>query len=200
MEKHTKYPLSFYKLEQSVLSCQHCVAHLPLPPKPILQMSPKAKLLVVGQAPGIRAHNAGRPFDDPSGDRLRDWLGVSKDTFYNPDLIALVPMGFCYPGTGKSGDLPPRPECAEKWRKDILSQLTDIKLTLVLGAYAQEYHIGGRKQSVTKHVENWQRLLAENKLALPHPSPRNNRWLKEHPWFEADVLPVLRLRVFSLLS
>ncbi|SBS32991.1 Uracil DNA glycosylase superfamily protein [Marinomonas spartinae] len=191
---------SFIELESSIRGCQHCAACLPLPPKPILQIHPDAKILIAGQAPGQKAHEAGRPFDDPSGDRLRQWLGVSKDVFYDAKQIALVPMGFCFPGTGKSGDLPPRKECAELWRAPLLAELKCIELVIVLGSYAQAYHLGVEgKASVTEQVKHWKDYLAQGKLPLPHPSPRNNRWLKQNPWFEEEVLPALKMIVERII-
>jgi len=200
---------TFVELKRAILSCQHCADVLPYPPKPILQIHPNAKLLVAGQAPGQKAHDAGRPFDDLSGDRLRDWLGISKEDFYDEQQVAILPMGFCFPGnsfhksgpsTGKkSGDLPPRPECEVKWRETILNQLSNIELTIVLGAYAQKYHLG-RSGNVTEQVKAWSFWLEQGLLVLPHPSPRNNRWLKHNPWFAAKVLPELKMRVNALLQ
>jgi len=191
---------SFIELKTAILGCQHCAACLPLPPKPILQIHPDAKILIAGQAPGQKAHEAGRPFDDPSGDRLRQWLGVSKDVFYDAKQIALVPMVFCFPGTVKSGDLPPRKECADLWRAPLLAELKGVELVIVLGSYAQAYHLGVKgKASVTEQVKHWKEYLAQGKLPLPHPSPRNNRWLKQNPWFEEEVLPALKMSVARII-
>lgn len=197
----------FIELKQDILDCLHCADILPYTPKPILQIHPNAKLLIAGQAPGQKTHDIGRPFDDLSGDRLRDWLGLSVDEFYDELQVAIVPMGFCFPGNNfhkngasagkKSGDLPPRPECASKWREAVLNQLPNIELTIVLGAYAQAYHLG-ESGNVTEQVRQWRYWLEHGKIVLPHPSPRNNRWLKQNPWFEADVLPELKLRVNCL--
>jgi uracil-DNA glycosylase len=162
-------------------------------------MSDSARVLIVGQAPGRRVHESGIPFDDPSGVRLREWMGVDPDTFYDPAAVAIVPMGFCYPGTGKSGDLPPRPECAPAWRERVLSHLGAVGLTLVLGQYAQAYHLGGPRQSVTEAVRSW-RDHWPTVLPLPHPSPRNVGWFKRNPWFSEEVVPVLRERVGALLA
>lgn len=187
-------------LYDEVTACTHCASALPLPPRPILQIHPDAKVLVAGQAPGVRAHNKGKPFADPSGDRLRRWLGVSDEEFYDPSLIAIVPMGFCYPGKGKSGDLPPRTECAELWREKILGQLKKLSLTLVIGQYAQHWHLPEREDtSVTGTVGRWQEYWPEV-LPLPHPSPRNIAWFKKHPWFEAEVIPQLQRRVRALIE
>ncbi|GAM70428.1 hypothetical protein JCM19236_566 [Vibrio sp. JCM 19236] len=139
-------------------------------------------------------HDTGIPFNDPSGDRLREWMGVSKEMFYDEKQIALLPMGFCFPGTGKSGDLPPRPECAQRWREQLLAQLPNIELTLVLGKYAQSYHFGKSKRSLTELVVGWQDYWP-NKVPLPHPSPRNNIWLKRNPWFEKELIPQLQARL-----
>lgn len=183
----------------SVQNCTFC-ADLPLGPKPILQADPSARILIAGQAPGRITHHKGIPFDDPSGVRLRDWMGVSPDTFYDASQIAILPMGFCFPGTGKSGDLPPRPECAQKWRSALLACLPNVELALIIGQYAMAWHINdGQKMKLTDRVAAWERYFPET-LPLPHPSPRNNLWLKRNPWFEADVLPALKDRVQALLS
>jgi len=183
-----------------VRGCVACAANLPCPPKPILQLDPRARILIAGQAPGRKAHDKGMPFDDPSGDRLRDWMGIDRDLFYDPTALAIVPMGLCFPGTGPSGDLPPRPECAPLWRARLLAQLPEIELTLILGQYAQAWHFAAQPQrSVTEAVSGWRNHWPAM-LALPHPSPRNNRWLKTNPWFLAEVVPALRLRVAELLG
>ncbi len=185
------------RLLNDVRACTAC-ADLPLGPRPIVQLDRRARILIAGQAPGVRAHNAGIPFDDPSGDRLRGWMGIDRETFYDPSRIAILPMGFCYPGTGKSGDFPPRPECADLWRTRLLAQLPNLDLTLVIGQYALNWHLPeSRGLSVTDAVRSW-RSHMPGMLPLPHPSPRNNRWLKTNPWFEADVLPALRERVATL--
>ncbi len=185
-------------LLKQVRGCTLCAAHLPLGPRPVLQMHAHARILLVGQAPGRKVHESGIPFDDASGERLRAWLGVSCDVFYDAQKIALLPMGFCFPGTGKSGDLPPRPECASTWRAPLMAHLKNVQLTLVMGRYAQAYHLPGAG-SLTEAAQDW-RLHWPHTLVLPHPSPRNNLWLKRNPWFEADVLPALRLRVAQVLQ
>ena len=168
-------------------------------PRPIFQFSETSKVLIVGQAPGRITHHKGIPFDDPSGDRLRDWLGVNRGTFYDAKKLAIVPMGFCFPGTGKGGDLPPRDECAPAWRACILETLEQIELTLIIGRYAIDWHFPQySKSTVTEAVESWRSHWPE-RLILPHPSPRNNRWLKQNPWFEQDVLPALRTRISHLI-
>ena len=189
----------FHALVHEIRACTQCSAHLPLGPRPIIQVSRLAKVLIVGQAPGARVHETGIPFDDASGSRLRDWMGIEKNVFYDESKIALVPMGFCFPGTGKSGDLPPRPECARTWRKKLLDELSQISLTLVIGQYAQSWHLGqSPRQSLTDTVKAWNELVP-GVIPLPHPSPRNNMWLKKNPWFEQDVLPELKAAVKSAL-
>ncbi|MBO6919673.1 MAG: uracil-DNA glycosylase family protein [Rhizobiaceae bacterium] len=185
-------------LLSQVRSCELCDG-LPLGPRPILQVGASAKILIAGQAPGCITHHKGIPFDNPSGNRLRDWLGISREEFYDPSTIALVPMGFCFPGTGKGGDLPPRKECADTWRIPVLEQLQQIELTLVIGQYAIDWHIADdQKMTLTDRVANWKNYMPDM-LPLPHPSPRNNRWLKRNPWFEEDVLPALKTRVGELI-
>jgi uracil-DNA glycosylase len=183
-----------------VRACTLCNAHLPLPAKPIVQLHANAQILIAGQAPGIKAHNSGIPFDDASGKRLRGWMGIDEKTFYNPENIAILPMGFCYPGSGKSGDLPPRPECALHWRIRLLEQLSNIQLTLLIGQYAHRWHLANnRKENLTETVKAWQEYWP-NTLPLPHPSPRNNRWIKNNPWFANDVLPILKLEINRIIS
>jgi uracil-DNA glycosylase len=177
-----------------IRGCEVCAAHLPLGPRPVLQVHEDARVLIVGQAPGRRVHASGVPFQDPSGVRLREWMGVDEKIFYDPRHVAILPMGFCFPGSGRSGDLPPRPECAPTWREAVLAEMTNVRLTLVLGRYAQAYHLGGKPRSVTEAVGSW-RDHWPDKLPLPHPSPRNQAWFKKNPWFEDDVLPVLRQRI-----
>ena len=188
------------KLVKEIRSCSLCAAHLPLGPRPIIQVSSFAKILVVGQAPGSRVHQTGIPFNDPSGDRLREWMGIDKEAFYDEQKIALVPMGFCFPGTGKSGDLPPRPECADTWRIKLLEQLPKIRLTIIVGQYAQAWHLKtGNKANLTETVMAWKDYWPEA-IPLPHPSPRNNIWLKRNPWFEEQILPSLKRRVKAVLK
>ncbi len=189
---------SLADLLSEVRACRICETHLPLGPRPVVQMDQQARILIVGQAPGRKVHDSGVPFNDPSGNRLRDWLGVTRDVFYDPKQFALVPMGFCFPGSGRSGDLPPRPECAPAWREQLLGHLARVELTLVLGQYAQAYHFGKSKQSLTELVKSW-RTYWPHMVPLPHPSPRNNLWLRRNPWFEEDVLPSLRKRVAELI-
>ena len=185
-------------LLKDVRSCTICASELPLGPRPVLQMHPKAKILIAGQAPGRKVHDSGVPFDDVSGKRLREWLGITRDVFYDPEKVAILPMGFCFPGSGKSGDLAPRSECAPAWREQLLSQLSQLELTIVLGSYAQRYHCGDASSSVTDLVKSW-RTYWPNIIPLPHPSPRNNIWLRKNPWFEVELLPLLRQRVSESL-
>jgi len=180
-----------------VRACSLCAGALAHSPRPVAQVDGRARILIAGQAPGRRVHESGVPFDDPSGDRLRDWLGLDRDAFYDPRLVAIVPMGFCYPGTGRSGDLPPRAECAPAWRAELLAHLSAVQLTLVIGQYAQRWHLGVDAGSVTEVVAGW-RLRWPAVLPMPHPSPRNRAWLAANPWFEADVVPLLRQRVRAI--
>ena len=190
---------SFTALLSEVRACTRCAAHLPHGVRPVLQVHPKARILIAGQAPGRKVHESGVPFDDASGDRLREWMGVTRDVFYDPAQIAILPMGFCYPGTGKSGDLPPRPECAPAWRAPLLGHMGQLGVTLVVGQYALAYHLKGEKASLTEAVRDW-RSCAPGMIPLPHPSPRNNIWLSRNPWFEKELLPVLRRRVAKALT
>ncbi|BFI97204.1 MAG: uracil-DNA glycosylase family protein [Rhodanobacter sp.] len=179
-----------------VRACRLCAAHLPLGPRPVLQASPHSRLLIVSQAPGRKVHDTGIPFNDASGDRLREWLGVDRNVFYDATKIAIVPMGFCFPGTGKGGDLPPRPECAPHWHPRLLPQLGQVRLTLAIGQYAQAGLLGERRgRTLTDTVRAWREHLVRGVLPLPHPSPRNQLWLKRNPWFEAELLPELRKHV-----
>ena len=189
--------LEFESLLAKVRACRAC--DLPHEPRPVVRASPTARLLIAGQAPGTRVHESGIPFDDRSGDRLRDWMGVDRETFYDTARIAIVPMGFCFPGQdAKGGDLPPRRECAPLWRARIMAALPNVELTLVIGQYAQAWHLGkAARPTLTDTVRNWQVYLPRA-LPLPHPSWRNTAWLKRNPWFEAEILPVLRHEVRRL--
>ena len=163
----------------------------------MFQAHPSARILIVGQAPGTAVHKTGIPFNDPSGDRLRDWLGMDRETFYDEKQLAIIPMGFCYPGKGKGGDLPPRPECAETWRETLLAQLPNVALTVVMGRYALDWHLQPKRGvALTELVRSSQ---SENVVVLPHPSPRNIRWFRNNPWLEDEVIPQLRKKVASLL-
>lgn len=181
-----------------VRACRACEKVLPLGPRPVLRASPTARLLIVGQAPGTKVHATGIPWNDPSGDRLRQWLGVSREIFYDEALIAIIPMGFCYPGRGKGGDLPPRPECAELWLERLLALLPEIRLTLLIGQYAQAHYLmDRRRETLSGTVKAWRDYQPEY-LPLPHPSPRNRRWLRDRPWFEQEVVPELKRRIREL--
>ena len=182
----------------AVRGCRACEAHLPLGPRPVLAAGATARILVVGQAPGLRVHQTGVPWDDPSGDRLRAWMGVEKDAFYDESRIAIIPMGYCYPGRGNGGDMPPRRECAELWLDLLLARLPRVELTLLIGQYAQRHFLRGRrKASLAQTTRTWQEY-APQYIPLPHPSPRNQPWFKRNPWFERELLPVLRARVNAL--
>jgi uracil-DNA glycosylase len=184
-------------LEQA-RACTLCADALPLGPRPVLSAGASARILVVGQAPGTRVHETGIPWNDRSGERLRAWLGVDRDTFYDPDRFAILPMGLCYPGRGRSGDLPPRPECAPRWHPPVLAALPRIRLRLLIGHYAQRHYLEDARGTLSDRVAAWRALLPGTFL-LPHPSPRNQRWLRDRPWFEAEVVPALRSRVQEAL-
>lgn len=189
----------FNKTLDEVKACDYCKKHLPHGVRPVVQIDPNASILIAGQAPGSKVHATGIPFDDPSGDRLRSWMGVDKTIFYDATKIAILPMGFCYPGTGKSGDLPPRKECAPLWRDKLLGLMPNIQLTLVIGQYAIRWHLPDeKKQTLTNTVKLWKDHWPA-KLPLPHPSPRNNIWLKKNPWFETQIIPSLQDRVKNLV-
>ena len=199
MSKQDSPRIPFADLLESVNECRLCESFLPLGPRPVVQLNPRAVILIAGQAPGICVHKSGVPFDDPSGDRLRDWLGLSKDVFYDSARVAILPMGFCYPGTGKSGDLPPRPECEQAWRNQLLAHLPNVRLTLVVGQYAQRWHLANTGVTLTETVRAW-RDYAPDVFPLPHPSPRNNVWLKKNPWFAQSLLPALDRAVNAALG
>lgn len=186
-------------IASNATQCTLCKDHLIDGIRPVFQVSHTAKILIAGQAPGSKVHLSGIPFDDKSGERLRQWMGIDKGTFYNSDKIAILPMGFCYPGKGKSGDLPPRIECAPQWRQQFLDHMPNIQLTLVIGSYAQQWHMKDRLQkNLTETVRQWE-MYWPTLLPLPHPSPRNNIWLKRNAWFERDVVPQMRERIGALL-
>lgn len=179
--------------------CRVCAESLPHGPRPVFQAGKGARLLIIGQAPGAKVHASGVPWEDASGDRLREWLQIDKSRFYDPEFTALLPMGFCYPGKGRSGDLPPRPECAPLWMERFRSSLPNIELTLAIGRYAQEYLLGDRIQAnLTETVRSFRDYAADAIVPLPHPSPRNNIWIRRNPFFEAEVLPALRERAAAL--
>ncbi|WP_085299762.1 uracil-DNA glycosylase family protein [Cognaticolwellia mytili] len=194
----------FIQLLNDIRQCTLCQEFLPLGINPVLQISPTAKIIIAGQAPGIKVHQSGVPFDDKSGERLRQWLDIDKATFYDKNIFAILPMAFCYPGKGKSGDLPPRSECAEKWRVRLLQQLPDIELIITIGTYAQNWHLPDKKEkTLTETVKNWQYFYNETTptiIPIPHPSPRNNIWLKKNTWFEQDVVPTLQAHVHKIIN
>jgi uracil-DNA glycosylase family 4 len=193
-------PAATALLLEQVRTCTLCGPHLPLGARPVLQVHPAARILVVGQAPGTKVHASGIPFNDASGTRLLDWMGIRREVFDDPTQVAIVPMGFCYPGAGKSGDLPPRPECAPRWRQQVLAHMPGIRLTLLIGQYAQAWHLPKSiESSVTRIVQRWAEL-GPMVMPLPHPSPRNNIWLKRNPWFAHEVLPELKRRVARALA
>lgn len=181
---------------EEIRACTRCQG-LPLGPRPILQAGLRSRILIVGQAPGRLTHAKGLPFDDVSGNRLREWMGVDRETFYDPEKVSCLPMGFCYPGKGKGGDLPPRPECAPAWRRPLLATLAHIRLTLVLGQFAHGWHFEERDRNLTARVRAWDGHSPV--VPLPHPSPRNGIWIKANPWFESDVLPKLKDSVHAAL-
>lgn len=188
------------KLISEIRACTACKEFLPFPPKPVFSFSRNSKIILIGQAPGIRVQESGIPWSDASGERLREWLSVSSDEFYEPQNFAIVPMGFCYPGKGANGDLPPRPECAELWMQLILATLKQKKLTILIGQYSQKYFLQEACQrTLTETVKNWKEYLPKY-LVLPHPSPRNNIWLKKNPWFEKEVVPALRKKIRQYLK
>ncbi len=189
----------FQNLIKQVKSCKICKNSLPRGIRPVFQVHSESRILIAGQAPGRKVHDSGIPFDDASGERLRDWMAISKDTFYDAMSIAVLPIGMCYPGAGKSGDLPPRKECAPAWRKLLLSQIKNLQLTLVIGQYAMAYHLPNTKGSLTSIVKSWKTFMPDI-IPLPHPSPRNNIWLKKNPWFQEELIPALRLRIKESLK
>ena len=182
------------RLLEEVRACRVCEAHLPLGPRPTLRAAASARVLIVGQAPGRRVHDTGIPWNDPSGELLRDWLAISREDFYDERRIAIIPVGLCYPGSGERGDLPPRPECAPLWLPRLRAQLPQLRLTVLIGGFAQAYYLGRRrKKTLTETVRAYEEYLPEC-FPLPHPSPRNRMWLRQRPWVDAEVVPALRKR------
>lgn len=187
-------------LLRKIRACTFCRQHLVQGSNPVLSAASDSRILLAGQAPGIRVHKSGIPWNDPSGDRLREWLGVAKNEFYNSRLFAIVPMGLCYPGKGKNGDLPPRKECAQLYFEELFSLMPNIELKIVIGRYAQEYHLkNSMGKSLTETVKNWKDYLPGH-IVLPHPSPRNVAWFRKNPWFEKDVLPYLKQRIKMIID
>ena len=187
------------RLVEDVRGCTLCEPELQHGVRPVLQLSAHSRVLIAGQAPGAKVHATGIPFDDPSGERLRDWMGVDRATFYDAEQVAILPMGFCYPGKGKSGDLPPMKRCASTWRARLLEALPSVKLMLVIGQYAQDWHLDRQENTLTATVAAW-KSYPSSVVPLPHPSPRNNIWMKKNPWFATELLPVVRARVAAALN
>ena len=186
-------------LLKDIRACSICNEHLPLGPRPIAVAHPKAKIVIIGQAPGTKVHKTGIPWDDSSGKQLRKWLNVSDDLFYDERLIAIVPMGFCYPGKGKGGDLPPRPECAPQWHKALLHKMPKLELIILIGMYAQKYYLKEKaSRTLTETVKNYKDHLPSY-FTLPHPSPRNRFWLSKNPWFEKEIVPELKRQIAGLI-
>ena len=188
-------------LLSEVRACRACAGHLPLGPRPVVRMAPSARVLIIGQAPGTKVHESGIPWNDPSGDRLREWLDMDRDVFYDESRIAIMPMGFCYPGRlPRGGDAPPRPECAPLWHDRLKEMLAGVRLTLLVGGYAQAYYLGDRRRgTLTETVASW-RDYQPRYMVLPHPSWRNTAWIRRNPWFERDLIPDLRSRVAAVVS
>lgn len=191
---------SLGRLAAEVRACTFCAAQLPLGPNPILRVDEGVRVLITGQAPGTRVHATGLPWNDPSGERLRAWLGVDRASFYDLDRFGVMAMGFCYPGKGRGGDRPPRPECAPRWHARVRALLPRLRLTLLVGQYALRYYLPGEKRPVAEVVRDFARYVPLGFFPLPHPSPRNTRWLNDRPWFEAEVIPALREAVTQALS
>lgn len=185
-------------LLNEIRACEVCAHSLPLGANPVIQAHRDAQLLIIGQAPGVKVHETSIPWNDPSGHRLREWLNIERETFYNPKRIAIMPMGLCYPSKGKSGDLPPRKECAPLWHQKLLAELPNIKMTLLIGQYAQNYYLQDKPATLTETVKLWKKW-APTYLPLPHPSPRNTLWLKKNPWFEEEVVEYIREVVKTVL-
>lgn len=186
------------QLVQEIRNCNVCKVHLPCEPKPIISVHPKSKILLIGQAPGTKVQNSGIPWDDASGKELRRWLGVTNEQFYNTENFGILPMGFCFPGIGISGDMPPRPECAPLWHHQVLEQLPELKLIILIGSYAQKYYLKNALPTLTENVKHFEKFLP-NYFPLVHPSPRNKIWQKRNPWFEKDVISILRDKVNEVL-
>lgn len=191
--------VSLNGLLEEVRACTVCSDALEHDPRPVVQVGSNARIVIIGQAPGRRVHESGVPWNDPSGDKLRTWLNLSNDEFYDPDIVAIVPMGFCYPGSAKSGDKPPRPECAPLWHERLLEHLPEDRLEIVIGMYAQKRYIADRAKTLTDTVRRWEQYLP-NQIVMGHPSPRNQHWLTKNPWFEEETLPAVRRRVDEVLG
>lgn len=187
-------------LLHNIKQCTICKDHLPLGPRPVVTAHPDTKIVIIGQAPGTKVHASGIPWDDASGKQLRKWLDVTKQDFYDDTKFAIIPMGFCYPGRGKTGDLPPRPECAPQWHELLLNELKNVTLIILIGMYAQKYYLGKKaKPTLTETVKHYNEYLP-NYLPLPHPSPRNRFWLTKNPWFQVEIVPELRTRIKKAIA
>lgn len=198
LPKGEKGEIELKDLLAEVRACRYCEDQLPLGPNPVVRASESARMVIVGQAPGTRVHATGIPWNDPSGDRLRDWLALDRDTFYDESSIAIAPMGLCYPGRGKSGDLPPMSACAPLWHDRLFEQMPRLELVLLVGSYAQNHYLGRSRETLARRVQRWQDF-GPRFFPLPHPSPRNTLWLRRNPWFEAGVVPALRARVAKVV-
>lgn len=187
------------KLLEEIRQCRYCEPDLPLGANPVIKGHSSAQILIIGQAPGTKVHQTSIPWNDPSGDRLRQWLNLSREQFYDEDKVAIMPMGLCYPGRGRSGDLPPRKECAPMWHQKVLDQLPNLELILLIGQYAQNYYLKDKPKTLTETVKAWQQW-APKYIPLPHPSPRNTMWLKKNPWFEEEVVPYVAERVWEVIK
>ena len=198
MTRDKSLPQTLKTTIEAIRGCRECEGKIPKP-NPVIRIHNKAKILIIGQAPGVKVHESNVPWNDASGKRLREWMGVSDDEFYNISNIAIVPMGFCYPGKGKSGDLPPRKECAAKWHTRVLDHLPNIKTTLLIGNYAQNHYLNDKHKNLTGRVAAWEDYAPEH-FVLPHPSPRNQIWLKRNPWFSESVIPVLQKAIRQQLN
>jgi uracil-DNA glycosylase len=193
-------PNDLETLLREIRNCTHCVQHLPLGPNPVVEAHQNSKIIIIGQAPGTKVHASGIPWDDASGKRLREWMGIDTETFYDSTKIAIVPMGFCYPGRGKGGDLPPRKECAPLWHQQLLDQLPNLQLVLLIGQYAQKHYLKDKsKKNLTETVKSFEDYLPKY-FPLVHPSPRNQIWMKKNDWFENEIIPELRQLVKQILS
>lgn len=186
-------------LLNEISGCTVCAEHFDHEPRPVVQVGSNSRIVIIGQAPGRRVHESGIPWDDPSGRTLRKWLNLTDEQFYDPDVVALVPMGFCYPGSARSGDNPPRPECAPLWHERVLAELPEDRLDVIIGMYAQKRYVEDRKPTLTETVANWKSYLPDT-VVMPHPSPRNQHWLTKNPWFEAETLPAVQKRIATMLK